>query len=100
MWVFALAFATCLVNGIAPEKQQFDQEGMRKHLYQCLEKGELTMFPIKKGRLPKKGLRTVKTQYLSSVTAECPKMTVWYNVVNVTNGSAMCRYATSSFGRQ
>ena len=54
--LFALAFATSIANGIqiAPERQQFDQGQMRKHLHKCFEKRLLTPFPVKKQRVPKK----------------------------------------------
>ena len=40
--LFAIAFATALVNGIQPAQLNFHQDAMRRHLYNCLEKGELT----------------------------------------------------------
>ena len=52
--LFSMAFATCLANGCLPERQVFDQNKMRTHLYNCLRKGELTMFPITKQRAPRK----------------------------------------------
>ena len=44
--LFAIAFATAIVNGIHPTELTFKQDSMRKHLYECLNKGELTMFPL------------------------------------------------------
>ena len=45
-----IAFATAIVNGMTPEKCNFDQKLMRKHLLNCLMKGKLTPFPITKER--------------------------------------------------
>ena len=47
--LFAIAFATALSNGVSPGKCTFKQQEMRKHLYECLNKGELLMFPLVKG---------------------------------------------------
>ena len=54
--LFAVAFAeTALANGIPPGKFTFDQSKMRKHLYACLQKGRITMFPtMKERRIPVK----------------------------------------------
>ena len=43
-----------LANGCLTERQLFEQNKMRTHLYNCLRKGELTMFPIAKQRVPRK----------------------------------------------
>ena len=43
--LFAIAFATAIVNGVPPDKFIFDQANMRQHLYQCLQSGKLQMFP-------------------------------------------------------
>ena len=59
--LFSLAFAACLANGHQPEKQLFDQTKFRKHLYHCLVKGELTMFPTVKSRVPKKVIKSTDT---------------------------------------
>ena len=59
--LFSLAFAACLANGQQPEKQHFDQTKFRKHLYDCLVKGELTLFPIVKERIPKKIIKSTDT---------------------------------------
>ncbi len=45
--LFAIAYATALVHGEHPGKFLFDQDSMRKHLMQCIECGEMAMFPIK-----------------------------------------------------
>ena len=46
--LFALAFATALVNGTNPGICFFDQGRMRRHLYQCLTQGKMEQFPMLK----------------------------------------------------
>ena len=66
--LFAIAFATALANGIPPGKFIFDQSKMRKHLYMCLEKGEMVMFPtVKERRVPTK----VKNRDEIDIYCEC-----------------------------
>ena len=43
--LFAVAFATALANGIQPERLEFEQDRMRKHLYRCFNQDALSMFP-------------------------------------------------------
>ena len=47
--LFAIDFATALSIGVSPGKCTFKQQEMRKHLYECLNTGELLMFPLVKG---------------------------------------------------
>ena len=58
--LFAVAFAVTLVNGLPPGSFFFEQCLMRKHLLQCLESGQLTMFPIRKERRMKKKIKRVE----------------------------------------
>ena len=86
--LFSLEFATCHANGCLPEKQLFDQGKMRNHLCECLQKGELTMFPIMKERTPKKVIRTVDTITVfcdcrmpeDSSMIQCCKCDKWYHI--------------------
>ena len=80
--LFSLAFAACLASGC---QRLFDQGKMRNHLHKCLQKGELTMFPIMKERKPKKVIKAVHT--VSTASAECQKTARWFSVVHVTNGT-------------
>ncbi len=57
--LFAIAFATALVNGILPALLNFKQDVMRKHLFTCLEKGVLTPFPL--------GRKTHRVKHIKSV---------------------------------
>eukprot|EP00794_Sanderia_malayensis_P002558 gene2558-2954_t len=43
--VFAIAFATCLVNYIPPETVEFDVAQLRQHLFKCLKAGKMELFP-------------------------------------------------------
>ena len=43
--LFAIAFATAIVNGIPPGKYVLDQAKMRQHLYESLLSENLQMFP-------------------------------------------------------
>ena len=44
-WLFAITFATAIMNGIPPGKYVLDQAKMRQHLYESLLSGKLQMFP-------------------------------------------------------
>ena len=48
--LFALAFATALVNGINPGRYLYDQRNMRKHLLECLKHKKMELFPVLKTR--------------------------------------------------
>lgn len=48
--LFAIAFATVIVHGEHPGKLCFNEDSMRQHLIKCLERGEMTIFSIKKTR--------------------------------------------------
>ena len=65
--IFVLAFATCLVNGISPESLVFDQSKMRNHLYQCMQRQEITNFPLQKGG---KNIRR-QNKSVDSMTLSC-----------------------------
>ena len=46
--VYAIAFATDLVNGKDPCLSRYLQEEMRRHLISCLEEGNMSPFPTEK----------------------------------------------------
>ena len=46
--MFAIAFVTHLVNGLDVGNAKFDAKLMREHLIKCLEKIEMTSFPVSK----------------------------------------------------
>ena len=48
--LFAIAFATALVDGKKPGKFLFQQGEMQAHLCKCLELGKMTPFPIIRNR--------------------------------------------------
>ena len=48
--LFAIAFATLLARGEQPGSFFYEQEAMRKHLIESLEKLNITAFPIQKIR--------------------------------------------------
>ena len=87
--IFAIAFATALVNGIQPAQLNFHQDAMRKHLYNCLEKGELTMFPLGKKTRRVKPITSVdfielyctcRMPQLPGEMVECSDCKDWYHV--------------------
>ena len=54
-------FATALALGEKPEHYFFDQSKMRAHLWQCLERGEMRMFPvIRKRRVKKSAVKSTE----------------------------------------
>ena len=71
------------------QKQLFDQRHIRNHLYTCLQKGELPMFPIANERNPKITESTYYTIPCLFVATECQKTTwtAWFSVVDVSNGT-------------
>ena len=48
--VFASAYATALCLGLRPERFSFNQELMRSHLLECLEKQKMSSFPVQRER--------------------------------------------------
>jgi C1A family cysteine protease len=44
-WVFAVAFATCLVFELNPSNFVFDIPKMRPYLLECLKASEIKVFP-------------------------------------------------------
>ena len=58
--LFAIAFATALLNGLHPGAYYFDQSLMRSHLLNCFERGEMEMFPIIKERRVKKKIKRIE----------------------------------------
>ena len=58
--LFAIAFATALALGHAPEAFHFQQNSMRQHLRECLEHGVITMFPYDKTRRSNKKTKNVQ----------------------------------------
>ena len=43
--IFAIAFATCLTLGQDPTLVEFNIPQMRRHLYKCIESGNMELFP-------------------------------------------------------
>ena len=46
--LFALAFATVLLNSISPGRYLYDQKNMRKHLLEWLKHKKMELFPVLK----------------------------------------------------
>ena len=65
--LFAVAFATALAQGLKPENFTFIQGDMRKHLYNCLSSGKLSMFPTK----PRKCLYKVRRVETIPIYCRC-----------------------------
>lgn len=87
--LFAIAFATALTCGIQPGECTFKQGEMRKHLYKCLSRGELSMFPLLKSRLQrdvgvksKDHIELFCTCRMPEIPpmVECSKCKEWYHV--------------------
>ena len=58
--LFAIAFATTLALGHAPEAFHFKQDSTRQHLRECLEHEVITMFPYDKTRRGNKKTKNVQ----------------------------------------
>ena len=50
--LFAIAFATTLCHGGNPSKTRYDQTALKKHLVNCLESLEVTLFPETSTQVP------------------------------------------------
>lgn len=44
--LYAIALATSIAHGVDPETQVYRQDEMRQHLLICLEKKQMTVFPV------------------------------------------------------
>ena len=66
--LFAIAFATAIVLGNEPGKFFFDQSVMRRHLKNCLESENMSLFPVKRTR---RGEGKVKSEDSIEVFCEC-----------------------------
>ena len=66
--LFSIATAAALLNGVHPGECTFNQSRMRKHLYDCLNKGKITQFPLLKSR---RGGRKTKYSETFSVYCDC-----------------------------
>ena len=88
--LFAIAFATALVLGQNPGQFLFDQAAMRRHLWNCLKNGKMTMFPVKKERRRAKKIKThdeipvfcsCRLPEIPGVQMiECTQCKMWYHV--------------------
>ena len=84
----AIAFATAIVNGIQPTELTFKQDSMRKHLHECPNKGELTMFPsVRRSRRSHvksfdfiQSYCTCRMPELPREIVECSDCEQWYHV--------------------
>ena len=84
--LFAIAFAVALCAGKDPHKCSFDQGQMRRHLYQCLEKGELSEFPAsKKPRRCTSSIKSIKT-----IQVYCMCRLPWDKDINLYGSLAQC----------
>ena len=103
--LFAIANANALAFGEPPGKVMYDQENMRHHLWQCLEKRKMTIFPVKLRRLP---LSVVTSEpfhvycicrmpeiFHNGCWVECSKCKEWYRTDTCISipDSALCRSA-------
>lgn len=84
--LFAVAFAVALCSGKDPHICSYDQSQMREHLFQCLEKGEMTEFPATKK--PKRLSRRLKST--RSVKVYCTCRLPWDKSKNFYGGLAQC----------
>ena len=85
--LFAVAFATALANGIQPERLEFEQDRMRKHLYRCFNQDALSMFPASR-REPQ---ATVQSTDIKEIYCTCrmPECRLWLNVPIAASGTTL-----------
>ena len=69
--LFAIANATTVVVKKDPGKFFYDQKKMRRHLFECLEKRKITLFPVKRERLKYRQLSFSKFIVFADYQKEC-----------------------------
>ncbi len=83
--LYAVAFATALALGEKPELFFFDQSKMWEHLWRCLERGEMQMFPVlRKHSVKKSSVKEVavycKCRMPCDHMIECTKCKEWFHI--------------------
>ena len=88
--LFAIAYAVTLALGQQPEEYQFNQAGMRTHFLHCLEKQNISMFPVlRRCRIKKDMVRAVqklsvyckcRMPQMERQMIECSKCKEWYHL--------------------
>ena len=66
--LFAIAFATAIVNGVPPGKFVFDRSKMRRHLHKSFKNRKLEMFPTLKEQ---RGATQIKSNDAVKVFCTC-----------------------------
>ena len=105
--LFAIAFATALALGEKPELFFFDQSKMRAHLWQCLERGKMEMFPVvRKRRVKKSSVKTVEQvpvyckcrmpELPGERMIECSMCKDWYHMDTCVGGAPLPSHLDSS----
>lgn len=86
--LFAIAFATALVLGYNPGQYLFDQNSMRRHLWNCLQSKKMLMFPFTKERRRKNKVKCTqqvavhclcRLPSLGMQLIECSVCKMWYH---------------------
>ncbi len=90
----AIAFAVTLCAGKDPHACSYEQSQMRHHLYQCLEKGELTEFPAMKK--PKRHF-TRRVKSTRPVQVYCTCRLPWDKTTNFFGDLVECGKCTEWF---
>ena len=88
--LFAVAFVTALAFNKQPGQYLFDQQQMRKHLWKCLDRKKIEMFPVKK--LRRSTAKVKSTDFVpifclcrmpelpNTQWIECPKCKEWFHL--------------------
>ena len=96
--LFSIANATALIFGEDPGRLFYDQTGMRRHLFKCLENKRMLPFPIKRVRRALKQIVTVDSFEVHCICrmpemcvgekwAECTQCEIWYHTDSCLNVS-------------
>ena len=96
-YLFALAFATDVAEGIGPLERYYDEKTLRNHLLQCLRNNEINQFPQENMSAKSTPSTIVYKVYevfcicrdvffeedvekeLENIMAECSKCGEWYH---------------------
>ena len=82
--LFALAFAVALCNGQYPHEYKYNQDRMRHHLIECLEKQCMTPFPSTPRRMSQQ-----RIVYQQTISVYCTCRMPW-DRKDSTKGSLVC----------
>ena len=89
--VFACAYVASLAHGQDPSIIVYDQQKMRDHLIMCIEKEEISLFPVARAKRKSSKLKTIdihctcRCPYTGEKNVQCNTCRKWYHVSCLQN---------------